>query len=78
MMRMEAHWPSPKGLRAERRAAHSANGRGISICGARHPSRVGPQAFRSKDEDPRLACDRPPGHKVQHRAKTKAGYVWWS
>jgi hypothetical protein len=47
---------------------------GDKMCGALHPERKEVVSGVPKF----LHCQRPPGHKVQHRAKTKAGYVWWS
>lgn len=60
-----------QGDRTLRRA--EARAYGSATCGAEHPTRRLPDGSKAK-----ITCDRPPEHKVQHRAKTRAGYVWWS
>lgn len=47
-----------------------------NACNSPHPDPD--RALRIRGVLHFLTCERPPGHKVQHRAKTRAGYVWWS
>lgn len=61
--------PNPLDGRTLRRA--EARAHGGNTCGAEHPNR--------KDGlgNP-LRCSRPKGHAARkHKAKTKAGEVWW-
>jgi hypothetical protein len=39
-------------------------------CGAEHPTRKDGLGYA-------LTCRRPKGHKNKHKARTKAGEVWW-
>lgn len=61
-----------KGILTPRQVRRTGSGKGETRCGAEHPSR--------KDGlgNP-LRCNRPKGHRArQHKARTKAGEVWWS
>lgn len=61
---------NPLDGREQRRADGRAHGGGL--CGAEHPNR------RDGLGNP-LNCNRPRGHAAkQHKAKTKAGEVWWT
>lgn len=44
------------------------------VCGVAHPTR----GFMAAGQLWQVQCQRPTGHKVQHRAKVGGGYVWWS
>jgi hypothetical protein len=56
--------------RAARRGGYAKLGSG-ELCGAEHPSRK--DGLGNK-----LKCSRPKGHRARkHKAKTKAGEVWW-
>lgn len=63
-----------KSPREVRRHSPPKSGTGNGVCMSPHPSLI----FVVNEQNWPVLCERPAGHKVQHRAKIGGGYKWWS